>query len=236
MRVRARLDDLVRAAHVDHLELIQRIDRARSVLVRRRDDSQRTLAGREHFAVAFSIRIRGATDRPFHVEGWEGGPWAHEVDPEGRSTYHPSVLTSFLQRATAWLCLGVALLTGVTPAQGFVLCFEPDGRTSIEVAKAAERCSGCESQEAPTTPTSPSVRLTHETGCPCQDVSVPGRAQDLRLQPRPIELQIGPCIAAPPTLLGSLSVSSSPVVHAPPTEVPRPPDTLELIRSVVLLV
>lgn len=145
-------------------------------------------------------------------------------------------MTSFLQRTTAWLCLVVTLLTGVTPAQGFVLCFEPDGCISIEVATAAERCNGCESQEAPTTPGSPSVRLTHETGCPCQDVHVAGLAQDLRLQPKPIELKVGPWIAAPPTFLYLLTVSPSPVVHAPPTEVPRPPDTLELIRSVVLLV
>ena len=143
---------------------------------------------------------------------------------------------SILQRAAAWLCLAVAILTGFSPAQGFVICLEPDGRVSVEIATSAEACGGCESPRDHTTTPKPTVRSAQVSDCPCVDLPVPGTSQERGLQRQPIQLRPGSWIACPLPSFARPLVPLPLAVRASPPGPPRPAESLARIRSVVLLV
>jgi hypothetical protein len=146
------------------------------------------------------------------------------------------VKPSILQRATVWLCLAVAVLTGLTPAQGFVLCLEPDGDVCIEVASSAETCGGCVVDRHDAEPGSQQVVPTDDPCCPCLDLPVPGFSQDRQVLPTALEFQLGPWIAyVEPLVLASIPSLRATACGTRGTE-PRPPDSLALIRTVVLLI
>jgi hypothetical protein len=65
---------------------------------------------------------------------------------------------------------------------------------------------------------------------------LPGATQEQRVPPRPIELQLGPWVPDAPAFVTSSLAAAVLVARAPPTEVPRPPESVALIRTVVLLV
>ena len=165
-------------------------------------------------------------------------------DPSDSSACVPAVdhprlvlaMASILQRATAWLCLAVAVLTGLTPAHGFVLCLEPDGDVCIEVDASAEKCSGCVVDSHNAAPVSEQAVTTDVPCCPCLDLPVPGFSQDRQILPKASEIQIGPWIANVAPLVRLSIPSSLATSHRTPDEAPRPPDSLALIRTVVLLV
>lgn len=167
-----------------------------------------------------------------------GGPcerWP-EFDHARRSTYDPLVLPPILQRMTAWLCLAFAFLTGISPVQGFVLCLEPCGSIGVELATSSERCNGCDDHTETTPPSAPSMLLTHETGCECVDVPFLGSTREPQIKTKPIGLETGPWVALPPRIFSPPLILVSATVRRSRVEVPRPPESLALIRSVVLLV
>lgn len=138
-----------------------------------------------------------------------------------------------LHRITAWLCLAVALVAGVSPAQGFMLCVEQDGCVSLELAATADHCLDCEAH----TPADVDAKFAlDESRCPCVDFAMPSstKEQALRLQssvaPLAQWLALLPAAFAPPTPF----VTRSPRVTW--VAVPRPPDALRVLRGVVLLV
>lgn len=145
------------------------------------------------------------------------------------------------QRLLSWLCLAVAVLSGVAPVQGFVVCLEPDGCVSVELASVADECAGCGSHDAELGGPAPSqrgsaARDAGELGCPCVDLPVPGTAQDRRVQSRALEPGPGPWLPAPPLpqLLRPASIASDRAARC--LEVPRECGVLVQLRSVVLLV
>jgi hypothetical protein len=136
--------------------------------------------------------------------------------------------SSLIRRLSAWLCLMLSLLIGSAPAQGFVLCLEPDGCVSLEIATASESCGACaeHAQEA-------------DAGCPCVDLPVTGPESARPVQPKPAELtdlQLAVWVATLPEVLSSLRAEVALEFRAVPRGPPRPPGSLALIRSVVLLV
>lgn len=145
-------------------------------------------------------------------------------------------MPSILQRMTAWLCLAVALLTGVTPAQSFVLCIEGDGCVRVEIRSSDSGCDSCEGHEAVTPSSQTTTTADRITGCPCIDFAVPAVSKEHRVLPTPIEIQVGAWVALSPARLPQLPLSVAGAVRAPPVDFPRPPDSLALIRTVVLLV
>lgn len=142
---------------------------------------------------------------------------------------------SFLQRTTAWLCIAVALLTGTTSAQGFVLCLEADGCVRVEAQRGDADCSACEGHETVARPMLAVESAASGQDCPCVDLAVPGCRQEQRVLPGSIELQIRAWIAQPPELFVRTCSLAGLSDRAPPAAVPRPPDSLALIRTVVLL-
>jgi hypothetical protein len=145
-------------------------------------------------------------------------------------------MSAILQRITAWLCLAAAFLTGLAPAQGFVLCLQPNGRMSVDLATPAEHCKCCAVHAQGTTPLAQPARALDDACCECVDVPVSGALQDRLCQPRPIVPQLGPWIAPSRAAILQALVLIAPAARAPRAEVPRPPDSLALIRSVVLLI
>ncbi|MBI5364884.1 MAG: hypothetical protein HZA53_17030 [Planctomycetes bacterium] len=144
-------------------------------------------------------------------------------------------MPALLQRLTAWLCLGVALLTGLAPAQGFVLCFEPDGGVCFAVPTVEQRCGGCRTAEA-AEHTSAFERVDEDACCACTDFALPGRAQEDCTAPgyaRVHFVVVRIAAAVQPVRLDSRA-SAPP--RAPPRAVPRPPDVLVCIGCDVLLV
>lgn len=142
-------------------------------------------------------------------------------------------MPSIVQRMTAWLCLAVVLLAGVLPAQGFVLCIEADG--CVEVKSSDASCDGCYGHEVEAAPSAVLASAAQDAPCPCIDLAVPGTSQDRRVLPKPIGFQIGPCLAPRLEVLGgTFGVGAGPP-RSPPATAPRPPESLALIRTVVLL-
>ncbi len=143
----------------------------------------------------------------------------------------PPVLRSRLQAVTAWLCVVVIALVGVVPAQGLVLCLEPDGSMALEVG--SPECGGCAETEGGQQGTG---SVTHEDGCPCVDIPLLSRGEENQLQAKSVELRLpGPwtAIPQPAAVLPVFPAESRITIEAPP---PRPPSLLAHIRTVVLLV
>lgn len=144
-------------------------------------------------------------------------------------------MPSPLGRLAAWLCLALALFTGLAPAQGIVLCLEPDGCVSLDLAAAAEHCSCCEVHAPGALPQAGAARVLDDEDCACVDVAVCGPAQSRWSQPRSITPQMGAWIPPCADPLRAVLVPPAPEARAARAEVPRPKDSLALIRSVVLL-
>lgn len=143
-----------------------------------------------------------------------------------------------LHRLTTWLCLVATLLMGISPGQALVLCLEPDGSMTVELASGAIRCGGC--PEGASCPEGKSgsrevtVPAVDPSDCPCIDIPlVLGGEQD-KLKLKQIDLPVSPLPALPAATVLTLE----PAVVACPSrpDTPRPAQSLALIRSVVLLV
>lgn len=70
----------------------------------------------------------------------------------------------------ARLCLLAVAFLGLSPSQGLVLCFEPDGRVALEIPGASSTCepragSCCEDDEAERV-------VLRSTCCDCTDVPI----------------------------------------------------------------
>ena len=134
-------------------------------------------------------------------------------------------------RLADWLCALVALVLSLAPAQGFVVCLEPDGSVALEPASAG--CAGCPDSGEPE-PASSSHAPDGEC-CPCVDIPirVPGakpaegraRAED----PGWISLPA----PAPPSAIPAVP-AGAPARAERPREALRPALALRCLRSVVL--
>lgn len=141
------------------------------------------------------------------------------------------MLRSRLQAVTAWLCVVVIALVGVVPAQGLVLCLEPDGSMVLEVG--SPECAGCAEVEGEHEGIDSATR---EEGCPCVDIPIFSLGEENKLQAKSVELRLGGSWTAAPQFSGVLPVlivEPRGTIEATP---PRPSSLLALIRTVVLLV
>jgi hypothetical protein len=153
-----------------------------------------------------------------------------------RCTYDPRVLTPALHRITAWLCLALALLAGAAPAQGFVLCVEPDGCVSVELSATRDHCGSCEVHVLDGVGAIPGAATRAAANCPCIDLTVPGSAEDRWLQPKSPDAPRLKGFAGSAAPFAPHGTRAPFLLRAPSLEVPRSPDSLRSIRSVVLLV
>lgn len=196
---------------------------------------------------AWNARGKGRDRRRHPGRGftpWRGGPDPARVAHD-RSYSHcapaadpPTILPMqalALHRFTAWLCLALALATGVTPAQGFVLCVEPDGCVSVELTATVDHCATCDEHAASGAGAMEVIPLAADTNCPCIDFALPGSTHEPAVQPKAADAEGPTCCALRPTCTALPFLMPAPTRHARRGEVPRPPDSLRLLRSVVLL-
>lgn len=164
-------------------------------------------------------------------------PQAQALSFLGRCTYHPlaSVMVPLHSRIVAWLCLALMLLTGVTPAQGFVVCVEADGCVSIEVKAAAAECGGCDGHESNGLPGESVSGSSSSTECPCIDYVVPGSPEKRVVTSSSLDLQVGPWVAPAAELHVVQPDPATTSERGPPPREPRVAQTLAHIRSVILL-
>lgn len=152
------------------------------------------------------------------------------------------VMTSLLHRLAAWLCLALAILTGVTPASGVVVCIKDDGCVRIEFRATDKSCGGCDGHEESNgheesdSPVRSRYAWSDEVSCPCVDLPLPGLPDHQLAQSCSAKVLAGPAIFFVPEIRVDLAAPTVPVYRAPPPFVPRVPDYWAHIRSVVLLV
>lgn len=133
----------------------------------------------------------------------------------------------------AWLCLAAALLMGVAPAQGLMLCLEPDGSIELESTANGGQCDGCTSQPAGEHPAEHSFFQVHQGCCPCIDVLLPAAGAEPRLAAS-AEQRVDNVVLGLPAVERALPIRVSEVRVVPRSDAPRPAQLLALIRSVVL--
>lgn len=139
---------------------------------------------------------------------------------------------SILEPLSRWLCLTLAFLLGLSPAQGFVVCVEADGCVSIEVKAPQSVCGGCDQHEGDEEP-----GLTEEDGesdlaCPCIDLPMPGAPEVVRVS----SVEAGAYIAPSPELTIQRAPLGASAPRRPPTGEPLVADSLAHARGLVLLV
>lgn len=139
-------------------------------------------------------------------------------------------------RLIAWLCLVLTLLTGLTPAQGLVLCVEDDGCISIEVKASAVECAGCSGHERGEQPADSVSDASSTPECPCVDYVVPSFPDEHFVASRLVHVQIGQCIPLAVELRIVQPVAAAADQRGPPPRVPREVQTLAHIRTVILRV
>jgi hypothetical protein len=137
-----------------------------------------------------------------------------------------------LHRLTTWLCLVATLLMGISPGQALVLCLEPNGGVTVELASDANRCGGCPDDASGSR--EGTVPAADHPDCPCIDIPlVLGGKQD-QLELKQVDLPVSPPAALPAATV--LTLEPAVVTCQSRSDTPRPAQSLALIRSVVLLV
>jgi len=141
---------------------------------------------------------------------------------------------SLPHRLAAWLALAAAFFTGVTPSEGLILCFEPDGTVALESSVVSRACGG---YEEPATGYEAAARsVSASECCACLDIPVDGAGDEARAPLSTVELRID--LPSAPAAEFSLAPPAPPfegvgdLCRGPP----RPPGILAHIRSVVLRV
>ena len=121
---------------------------------------------------------------------------------------------------------------GISPGQAFVLCLEPDGAMTVELASDANRCGGC--PEGTNGSREVTVPAVDPSDCPCIDIPLFLGGEQNKLKLTQIDLPVSPLGALPPATV----LTREPVVvtYLSRPDTPRPAQSLALIRSVVLLV
>jgi len=129
----------------------------------------------------------------------------------------------------------VAVLIGVAPVHGFVVCIEEDGCVRIEVKASTADCDGCGDHESEAPASEVLDLATEEEACPCIDIAVPGSSREQRMLPRARDFQLEFVTALPPLTPVALCISTPREHFAPLEAIPRVADRLAHIGSVVLL-
>jgi hypothetical protein len=141
------------------------------------------------------------------------------------------MLGSVLQALLARLCLFVAVLTGVSPSQELVLCFEPDGTIALEVPGANRTCDPRgESGQGQ------DVRAVSDGQCcACTDIAIGERSEEVLVQPSKATVHFDASVAmAPVTLVRPQGNGTERRKRV--DALPEPPGVLAHIRTIELRV
>lgn len=139
------------------------------------------------------------------------------------------------QRITVWLCLVYAFFIGVAPAQGVVLCLEPDGSIAFESATKNSECDGCPT--FPKEPPSASNTLkSSDECCPCIDLLISKPDHEKLTLAKRIELRFDVLYMPVPVFTSLFSAWVLNRSESLSANLPRSSHLLPLIRSIILQV
>jgi len=143
----------------------------------------------------------------------------------------------FFTRCAAWLRLALVLLTGLTPARGFVLCIEADGCVRVELRSSADDCGGCDGHAEAAKPADAAAFESESEACPCVDVAVLGVSNG-QFARQGDAGNLGASVwNSPPKLQGVVWREPAHREHPPAAAAPpRSADSLQHLRSVILRV
>ena len=165
--------------------------------------------------------------------------------PESESTNRVEMVThTHTQRATAWLCLAVAVLIALMPAAGVMVCLGHNGHVGIGVPTKTSSCP-CEHHSATEDEPSADLAKNESRHPPCSDIALdpPEGFSDAGLAkklPKPAHTPPDDDCSPP---VAFWAPDHGGMVQAGPTQpswvssaAPRPREHLEHKRSVVLLI
>jgi hypothetical protein len=136
-----------------------------------------------------------------------------------------------LRKLSAWLLLVAYALSGVSPAQRFVVCLEPDGSIALEAAASIGCAPSCGEDES-----SPESSEAASRCCPCIDIPLPTRGEEPQSKARASEVPGLAAVVLPPPCLPSIAQAAPAGLERSAPVEPRPSPGLALLRTVVLRV
>ncbi len=143
-------------------------------------------------------------------------------------------MTSPLRKLTAWLVLAVYLLSGIAPAQRFVLCVEADGCVSLEAKTDAYPCAPCtpcaDEEEGDDPAAHPDAGA-----CACIDIPLPSQVDAPQLGARSKPTSSATAAVLPLAPVASVTSRGAFGFLSPPLQQrPRPAPGLASIRTTIL--
>jgi hypothetical protein len=141
-----------------------------------------------------------------------------------------------LERLTVRLWLAAAVLMGVSPGQGLVLCVGPEGTHSLELAFDEARCGGCPELSEPAPSQDGRAALRHPADCPCIDYPVITGNGEARSKPRPVDFDMGQLARVPAPFATSIAAHHAQAAPAAARVGPGIDPRLTALRTVVLRV
>jgi hypothetical protein len=133
-------------------------------------------------------------------------------------------------RLAAWLGLVAALILGLLPGEGMVLCFEPDGTVALELSDSGLPCDDGGTREV-----SLGSRAPASSCCACLDLPI-GVSSAARVRPASVALHAGAPGWIAPVLLRVALATRVELRTASLGRPPAPPGTLTRLRTVELRV
>lgn len=155
---------------------------------------------------------------------------------EPRGPRIPSVSSRAGQRLAAWLGLAVAVLMGLAPAVGLVLCVDPAGTFGVESATEAGRCRACVVAEVDGSTDREPAQVELHSECPCIDLPLLAARDGQKVAPQSVRLELHAITALPVRFDGAPACVRGADRSILPAAQPRAPPQLASIRTVVLLV
>jgi hypothetical protein len=148
-------------------------------------------------------------------------------------------MPSTFRKLTAWIVLAVYLLSGVAPAQRFVLCVEADGCVSLEAMQEADPCApctpctidaGCGGEEA-----GAADEHSDAGACACIDIPLPSQvdAPQLGARTKPSSSTLAAVLPSAPVASVTSPVAAC-LRSLPLAQRPRPAPGLASIRTTIL--
>jgi hypothetical protein len=141
-----------------------------------------------------------------------------------------------LEKFMARLCLLAAVLMGLSPDQGLVLCVGPEGTYTLEVASDESSCDGCPEVSDPARGGEEHATLEDPATCPCSDYPVLAGSSEARSKPKLIDIDLGQLARIPVPFGAAIDALCVRRASATPRVGPGIDPRLTELRTVVLRV
>jgi hypothetical protein len=141
-----------------------------------------------------------------------------------------------LEKFAVQLCFVAALLMGISPGQGLVLCVGSEGSCSLELAFGDARCGGCPEISEQARTQDGRATLEDPADCPCSDYPVVTGNAEARSKLTTLNLDGSSFARVPVSFVASIAPQHARVASAAARAGPGVDPRLTALRTVVLRV